>query len=140
MQCIMPQHESSHVNILKEQTCYNLLLRHFSIETEAVKRLLSFSTWIPFSWFRFFYSEDGGSRFLQTIGTSIPNYTISTWEVCLEIGTSSVDWAQLSRFHLKTETDACGVCVSGSIPTWFLAEHIRDRLSCGITVSRKGPQ
>jgi hypothetical protein len=25
---------------------------------------------------------------------------------CSEIGTSSIDWAQLSRFHLKTETES----------------------------------
>jgi hypothetical protein len=24
---------------------------------------------------------------------------------CPEMGTSSIDWAQLSRFHLKTETE-----------------------------------
>jgi hypothetical protein len=29
-----------------------------------------------------------------------------TWCWCPETGTSSVDWAQLSRFHLKTETES----------------------------------
>jgi hypothetical protein len=28
------------------------------------------------------------------------------WHRCLEIGTSSTDWAQLSRFYLKMETKA----------------------------------
>jgi hypothetical protein len=28
------------------------------------------------------------------------------WHRCPEIGTSSIDWAQLSRFHLKTETES----------------------------------
>jgi hypothetical protein len=34
-------------------------------------------------------------------------YTLSRcWYRCLEIGTSSIDWAQLSRFYLKTETES----------------------------------
>jgi hypothetical protein len=28
------------------------------------------------------------------------------WYRCPEIGTSSIDWAQLSRFYLKTETES----------------------------------
>jgi hypothetical protein len=28
------------------------------------------------------------------------------WKSCPEIGTSSIDWAQLSRFFLKTETES----------------------------------
>jgi hypothetical protein len=28
------------------------------------------------------------------------------WYRCLEIGTSSIDWAQLGRFHLRTETES----------------------------------
>jgi hypothetical protein len=32
-------------------------------------------------------------------------YPILCWLWCLEIGTSSINWAQLSRFHLKTETE-----------------------------------
>jgi hypothetical protein len=28
------------------------------------------------------------------------------WYRCPEIGTSYVDWAQLSRFYLKTETES----------------------------------
>jgi hypothetical protein len=27
-------------------------------------------------------------------------------KTCLEVGTSSIDWTQLSRFHLKTETES----------------------------------
>jgi hypothetical protein len=33
-------------------------------------------------------------------------YPILYWCWCPEIGTSSIDWAQLSRFHLKTETES----------------------------------
>jgi hypothetical protein len=33
-------------------------------------------------------------------------YRILCWCRCPEIGTSSIDWAQLSRFHLKTETES----------------------------------
>jgi hypothetical protein len=34
-------------------------------------------------------------------------YTLSwCWYRCQEIGTSSVDWAQLTRFHLKTDTES----------------------------------
>jgi hypothetical protein len=34
-------------------------------------------------------------------------YTLSwSWYTCLEIWTSSIDWAQLSRFYLKTETES----------------------------------
>jgi hypothetical protein len=34
-------------------------------------------------------------------------YTISRyWYRCPEIGTSCIDWAQLSRFYLKTETES----------------------------------
>jgi hypothetical protein len=29
-----------------------------------------------------------------------------SWHRCPGIGTSSVDWAQLSRFYLKTETES----------------------------------
>jgi hypothetical protein len=32
-------------------------------------------------------------------------YTLG-WYRCPEIGTSSIDWAQLSRFYLKTETES----------------------------------
>jgi hypothetical protein len=28
------------------------------------------------------------------------------WHRCPEMGTSSIDWAQLSRFYLKTETES----------------------------------
>jgi hypothetical protein len=31
-------------------------------------------------------------------------YPVLCWYLCLEIGTSSIDWAQLSRFHLKMDS------------------------------------
>jgi hypothetical protein len=33
-------------------------------------------------------------------------YPIVNWCSCLEIGTGSIDWAQLSTFHMKTETES----------------------------------
>jgi hypothetical protein len=33
-------------------------------------------------------------------------YPILRWSRCPEIGTSSIDWAQWSRFHLKTERES----------------------------------
>jgi hypothetical protein len=33
-------------------------------------------------------------------------YPVLRWYRCPEIGTSSIDWVQLSRFHLKTETES----------------------------------
>jgi hypothetical protein len=33
-------------------------------------------------------------------------YPILCWRWCPEIGTSAIDWVQLSRFHLKTETES----------------------------------
>jgi hypothetical protein len=32
-------------------------------------------------------------------------YPVLCWNLCPEM-TSSIDWAQLSRFHLKTETES----------------------------------
>jgi hypothetical protein len=34
-------------------------------------------------------------------------YPVLCWCWCPELGTSSIDWAQLSRFHLKTEIESC---------------------------------
>jgi hypothetical protein len=33
-------------------------------------------------------------------------YPLWWWYWCPEIGTSSIDWAQLSRLYLKTETES----------------------------------
>jgi hypothetical protein len=33
-------------------------------------------------------------------------YPILYWCWCPETGTSSIDWAELSRFHLKTEIES----------------------------------
>jgi hypothetical protein len=33
------------------------------------------------------------------------SYPILCWCKCPEIGTNSIYWSQLSRFHLKTETE-----------------------------------
>jgi hypothetical protein len=39
------------------------------------------------------------------VGAVLGLYTPSwCWYRCPEIGASSIDWAQLSRFYLKTET------------------------------------
>jgi hypothetical protein len=37
-------------------------------------------------------------------------YPILCWCWCLELGTNSVDWVQLSKFHLKTDRIQSAKC------------------------------
>jgi hypothetical protein len=43
----------------------------------------------------------------QVVCAVLGLYTPSScWQRCPEIGNSSIDWAQLIRFYLKTETES----------------------------------
>jgi hypothetical protein len=44
--------------------------------------------------------------FRRLVSVSILRLNLLSWHSCPELGTSSIDWAQLNRFYLKTEAES----------------------------------